>query len=366
MKITLRKRPISGGDRYSLQLDFSPNIQHPKTKRNVRFFTLGLYLHAKPKTTNERKENRDTLTLAESVKSQIYSMALQGDYSFLTGNNPGSDLLQYMESECKLRIGHTAATWVTGINSLKRYTGKSSIPFSSVDRAFLEQYKAYLLGRYAQNTAFSYLTVLRTTLNQAYRDGIIKEKITDKVKGLSPERMRRKYLTPEELTALYRTRCEHATLKAAFLFSVLTGLRFSDVSSLTWANVVSDAHGHTLHYKQEKTELQQYHPIPLQAFELLGEHPGTGAGKLLFPDLKRLVYSPHGYLQEWAVTAGIKKRVTFHMARHTYAVQHLSNGTRMEVLRDMMGHTDLKTTQIYGQIVDELRRKAAENVRIEA
>lgn len=365
MNIILRKRPISAGKRYSLQLDFSPPIPHPTKQMKVRFHTLGLYLVAKPQNTNERKENRETLTLAEAVKSRIYTMTLQGDYSFLTGNSPSSDLLQYMESECKLRTGHTNAKWITGINTLKRYTGKDIIPFTVIDRTFLEQYKAYLLEHYAQNTAFSYFTVLRTSLNQAYRDGIMKEKVTDKVKGLSPDRARRKYLTPQELTALYRTECEYPTLKVAFLFSVLTGLRFSDVSRLTRGNVVKDTLGYALHYKQEKTELQQYHPIPTQASELLDERLQEKDNMLLFPDLKHLVYSPHGYLQKWTVAAGIKKRVTFHMARHTYAVQHLSNGTRMEVLRDMLGHTDMKTTQIYGQIVDELRRNASENIKIE-
>ncbi|MCG8345637.1 MAG: hypothetical protein MI685_10850 [Chlorobiales bacterium] len=72
MNVKLRKRLISAGKRYSLQLDFSPPIPDPVKNKKVRFYTLGLYLHAKPKTSIERKENREKHALAESVKSRIY------------------------------------------------------------------------------------------------------------------------------------------------------------------------------------------------------------------------------------------------------------------------------------------------------
>ena len=366
MKISLRKRPISRGARYSLILDFSPPLKHPEENKRIRFHTLGLYLYNKPKNLLQRKENRETLALAESVKSRIYSMVIEGDLSFLAGAGKTADLLQYMESEQQNKGMKTAESWRTAAKALKNYAGET-IRFNDIDRAFMEGFKKHLLNRYSRNTAAHYCRISRIAINQAYREGHIKEKITDKVKGITPVKVQREYLTPAEVTALYRTPCAKSILKTAFLFSILTGLRFSDIERLKIDNIVKDDNGKAIYYRQKKTGKQQYHPIPEQAYEMIAEQlKNTDRQKAIFPNLRYTIYTPLKYLQKWAKEAGIKKHVTFHTARHTYAVQHLTNGTQMEVLRDMMGHTDMKTTQIYGQIVDELRRKAAENVRIEA
>lgn len=363
MKITLRKRPISKGVRYSLVLDFSPPLQHPTTGKNIRFHTLGLYLVSRPKSPNERKENRETLLLAESIRSRIYSQVLAGDLSFL-GGVPSTDLIEYMQSELLKRKPQTAQSWISTIKFLKDHAG-DSVALSAVDTDFLESFRARLLRTYAQNTASNYFSVIRAALNSAYRDGLIPEKVTEKVRGIPTSTAHRAYLTSDDVTALYRTHCEAPALKIAFLFSIVTGLRFSDVSHLKTDNIVAADEGKALHYRQQKTGKLQYHPISEQAYGILQQRFGSvGRNGLLFPGLKNLVYTPRDYLGKWVAAAGIRKHVTFHTARHTYAVLHLVNGTSMEVLRDMMGHTDLKTTQIYGQIVNEARRRASENVRI--
>lgn len=363
MKITLRKRPISNGARQSLLLDFSPPLQHPATDKNIRFHTLGLYLVTRPKTSNERKENRETLFLAESIRSRIYSRVLAGDLSFL-GGAPSTDLIEYMQTEQSKRKPQTAQSWASVIKYLKEYAG-GPVALSAVDKSFLESIRADLLHNYAQNTAAHYFSTIRAALNAAYRDGLIQEKVTEKVRGVATSTTHRAYLTSDEVTALYHAHCESPALKTAFLFSVVTGLRFSDIARLKDDNITATEEGKALHYRQQKTGKLQYHPISEQAYGILRQRfCSMDRNGLLFPGLKNLVYTPRNYLGTWVAAAGIRKHVTFHTARHTYAVLHLANGTSMEVLRDMMGHTDLKTTQIYGQIVNEARRRASENVRI--
>ena len=65
MKITLRKRPISRGAKYSLILDFSPPLKHLEKNKRIRFHTLGVYLYNKPKNLLQRKENRETELLSK-------------------------------------------------------------------------------------------------------------------------------------------------------------------------------------------------------------------------------------------------------------------------------------------------------------
>ena len=61
----------------------------------------------------------------------------------------------------------------------------------------------------------------------------------------------------------------------------------------------------------------------------------------------------NSYLKEIADICGIKKDLTFHMARHTFATMSLSKGVSMETVSKMLGHTNIKTTQIYARITNK-------------
>lgn len=67
-------------------------------------------------------------------------------------------------------------------------------------------------------------------------------------------------------------------------------------------------------------------------------------------------------LLKWVQAAGIKKKITFHCARHTFATLQLTVGTDLYTLSKLLGHTDIKTTQIYGQIIDEKKREAVNRI----
>ncbi|WP_245593073.1 tyrosine-type recombinase/integrase [Crocinitomix catalasitica] len=58
-------------------------------------------------------------------------------------------------------------------------------------------------------------------------------------------------------------------------------------------------------------------------------------------------------LQQWVMKAGISKTITFHCARHTYATLQLTQGTDIYTVSKLLGHRELKTTQIYAQIIDQ-------------
>ena len=102
-------------------------------------------------------------------------------------------------------------------------------------------------------------------------------------------------------------------MKDAFLFCVLTGLRWPDKAHLTWEEVKgNDADGWYLHFKQRKTKLYHVLPITPKAKELLGER--FESNPVIFSDLK---YSSKTSIElaRWAIAAGIAKRITFHSAK---------------------------------------------------
>ena len=103
-------------------------------------------------------------------------------------------------------------------------------------------------------------------------------------------------------------------------------------------------------------------PISEQAFSLLGERKEP-AGNVF----EGLTYSAYAnkHLYQWIGAAGITKDITFHCFRHTFATLQLFNGTDIYTVSKMLGHKDLKTTQVYAKIVDEAKRKAADNIKLD-
>jgi integrase len=186
--------------------------------------------------------------------------------------------------------------------------------------------------------------------------------LSAKIKGIQEQETRREFLTVEELNTLAVTPCEQDTMKRAALFSALTGLRHCDIQKMRWKEIQIDGNQARLNFTQQKTKGVEYMPISEQALQLCGE-----LGKpeqLVFEDLPdpSWISKP---LERWIKAAGITKKITFHCFRHTFATLQLSNGTDIYTVSKMLGHTNVKTTQIYAKVVDEKKNKAAQAIQLE-
>lgn len=91
-------------------------------------------------------------------------------------------------------------------------------------------------------------------------------------------------------------------------------------------------------------------PISEQAFGFLGERKEPT--DIVIEGLQYSAYQ-NKYLMQWLFDAGIKKKITFHCFRHIYATLQLSKGTDIYTVSKMLGHRELKTTQIYAKIIDQ-------------
>ena len=145
------------------------------------------------------------------------------------------------------------------------------------------------------------------------------------------------------------------TVRDMFLFCCYTGLAFADIEKLTKDDLVKDIKGNKwIKTKRKKTKVLSSIPllsIPEAIIDKYKEHPRVIEKKTLLP-----VYTnqrTNSYLKEIATACKIKKTLTTHLARHTFATTvTLSNGVPIESVSKMLGHTSLKTTQIYSQVLD--------------
>lgn len=131
---------------------------------------------------------------------------------------------------------------------------------------------------------------------------------------------------------------------------------------MVWAEVYDDATAPTLRFTQRKTGEHGVLPINIQARALLGER--SRDADRFFP---HLLYSSHQNmkLRQWTTAAGITRPITFHAFRHTFATLHLQTGTDIYTVSKLLGHQDLKTTQIYARIVNEQKRAAVDRLSLE-
>ena len=147
-------------------------------------------------------------------------------------------------------------------------------------------------------------------------------------------------------------------LKQAFLFSCFTGLRKSDILSLTWKEIIHDG-PRTLIYKRiQKTQRWLSLPLSGRAMQWLPQRETwMDADRKIFETMSNASLSTH--LKLWAERAGIcAKSISFHTARHTFATLELSLGADLYTVSKLLGHTNISTTQIYAKVVDKQKERA--------
>jgi integrase len=369
IKVHLRKKPISDG-RTSLYLDYYPAIPHPDTGKPTRREFLGLYLFNRPKTPADKEQNSETVALAETLRAKRQIEVQTGAYGFLSKKNLNTCFVAYCEQLAANRTGSNKDGWDSALYYLRNFTG-GRLNLSDLTPKKCRDFRAYMMNAESQrngeplaiNSTVSYFNKFKAALKQAYKDGLISTDLNAKVESIRPEETRREYLTLAELQTLAQTELPALpVLKQAALFSVLTGLRYSDIEALTWEQIRHDpANGYMIAFRQEKTEGVEYMPVSEQAVLLLGNRLGDSQ-----PVLPGLMYSAHWnkVLKQWVKSAGITKPITFHSFRHTYATLQLSLGTDIYTVSKMLGHRELKTTQIYAKIVDQSKRDAADKIKL--
>jgi integrase len=256
------------------------------------------------------------------------------------------------------------------VYELLKLFSSDTLLFSQIDNRTAEEFKLFLMtapcggsknGTISQNTAATYFSIFKAALKQAFIDGYLQVDLSAKIKGIQEQESRREYLTVEELNTLANTPCERDVLKRAALFSALTGLRHCDIQKLQWKEININGSNAQLHFTQQKTKGVEYMPISQQALALCGEP--RQPEQLVFENLPDPAWISKP-LKRWVEAANIKKKISFHCFRHTYATLQLSSGTDIYTVSKMLGHTNVKTTQIYAKVVDEKKNKAAQAIQL--
>ncbi len=355
--ITLRMKDLSDGSK-SLYLDIYRN-----GKRTYEY----LKMYIIPETNNNaRKQNQVTMDAANAIKSKRIIELTSSEAGI--ENREKVFLLDWMNTykENQAKRGKKDGPQIkVAIGILKTFAGERTT-MDQIDKTFCQGYIDYLLTEYrpkgkrvSNYTLKCYYRVLDGALNSAVRAEIIKVNPFTKIEKSDKIRLpesKRSYMTIEEVRALIATPMKHEEVKNAYLFSCFCGLRISDVIGLKWRDVFMDRGQYRLAVSMQKTKDPVYLPLSPEALKWMPERGDKTSGDPVF-DLPSQTYV-NVLLKDWAKAAGISKRFTFHTSRHTFATMMLTLGADLYTTSKLLGHADVKMTQVYAKIVNRKKDEA--------
>lgn len=310
---------------------------------------------------HDRLEEEDQFISSQILKN-IYFGKNSEQHSLI-------ELFKYHNEQIKAQIGQgysagTLERYETSFKHLKAYIKhhfkREDYQLNELNYAFITEFEFYLksVKRIGHNTTMKYLRNFKKIVLLALKNEWIDRDPFARYQ-MSLKEVKKDYLTKEELSALYEKEFTIERLEQVrdiFLFCCYTGLAYADVKKLSPENISKGLDGeYWIFVDRTKTGTSSNVPLLPVASEIMQKYesnPLTLNSGHLLPVISN--QKMNAYLKEMGELCGVTKCITFHMARHTFATTvTLSNGVAIETVSSMLGHKNLKTTQIYAKVVQE-------------
>jgi site-specific recombinase XerD len=273
-----------------------------------------------------------------------------------------TSFIEFVKDELEKRkyTKETHKTYITQTTKLQRF--KKNIHFSEINKGFINRYMDFMLTKLknSPNTANKSLSMLKTFVNWGIEEKLIKDNPFNLIK-ITKGKGKREYLSIDELNkleALYKKADLHRgqlNVLRYFLFACYTGLRYQDIVNLKFMHIrtryFNKQEIQFIDLKMHKTGLDVSIPIISKAHDLLPKK--YNISQKVFKVISNQKTNDH--LKEIVKKAKIDKNITFHCSRHTLATTGLEMGIPIEVVSKILGHTNIKMTEIYAKVNDSLK-----------
>lgn len=365
VNVTLRGRRSSDGRIWRFVLEFKTELGRQRT-------LLPLSAPAKMKgrrfTSIEKFQRDEALRLAsvERAKREIEYQA--GQIGVTSSVTLDRSFLEYMS-----RIGgnlskSTDVTYKRVAEYIASYAG-GDVKFRDISKPFLLKFVEALSRvngfggvKLTASTQALYLSKLKRALKLAHKSDLLSKDYSIYIDMPRAKHKGKEWLTLSEIRRLEEaTEGDSSVVRRGFFFSCFTGLRYSDVQALRWENVHTAEDGRMwVNIVVQKTQRPLSIPLMQEAVRWMGERPENGRSKVFpyFPTTTRV----NQWIKSSASLAGIKKSLSFHCARHTFGMYLANKGVNLVTIKELMGHSDIKTTQIYSRASEETKAQTIQEM----
>jgi len=323
-----------------------------------------------PKTPIERQQRKETKELAQKIrfekeqemKNDMLGYRLQSNMkktNFLTFFQNYIDKYQKKDKRMMAMALRRFVDFLSNPETPEYNMYKECIKPNQITKDMITDFTYYLQSRSHGEGAHAVYDRFKKVMKYAVEhDIMIKNPCAGIAIKVDTEQLKKDVLSTDEIQQLINTHYinESKEIRRAFIFCCYTGLRFCDVRDLTYKNV--DYSNMLLIFEQNKTKGHSANSgvvIPLN--EGLISIIGKGEKDDVIFDLPTHE-SCLKSLRRWVKRAGIEKHITWHCARHSFAVNVLNNGANIKTLSSLLGHSSLKHTEKYTRAVDRLKEQA--------
>lgn len=346
-------------------------VKHLRRKEN-----LNLYLISKPSTPIEREHNRRTLLLAKEIRQEREQELLENKSGYRLKKDRQIDFLDYFQAYIDKYTKKDIRMLRIAFNRFKDFLAatpeykkfENGIKPEQLDKDMMVAFTEYLQSRGVGEGPKSIYQRFKKVINSAVEHNVMEKnpckgvviKVDDKV-------LRKDVLSEEECLQLIATHYnnENPNIRRAFIMCLWSGLRFCDVKDLTFANV--DYSNKLLKFEQNKTKGHSANSgVVIQLndglMKLIGK-PSASQNKdsLIFPLPTYEACSRA--VKRWVKRAGIDKHISWHCARHSFAVNLLTKGdVNIKTISSLLGHSSLQHTEKYTRAIDRLKKEAIDSL----
>lgn len=351
------------GIQFSTKLDVKPELWDTKAGKatgkskeslevNNLLDELKGSLH---KVFHELKRN-DIQVTAEKVKNDFLGITIQHHTLlslFAKHNEDCFSLIGVSKTKATYQKYEVSRKHVQSF--LKTKYNLSDISLKEINHMFICDFEIYLMTtcKCGSNTTAKFMQFFKRIILIAKNNGWI---TTDPFANykIRLKRVDRGYLTQEEIGKIMKKSFPIKRLEQVrdiFIFSCFCGIAYIDVKKLRAENIRTSFDGNLwIMGKREKTDVSFNIPLLEIPQKILNKYKGTHPKNMILPVPSN--QKMNAYLKEIGDLCGIDKDLTFHLARHTFATLTLSKGVSIESVSKMLGHTNIRTTQIYAKITD--------------
>jgi integrase len=316
-----------------------------------------------PLTKDQRARNKELLELAHQIRNREETNLKTTYFGFPDPGRRRMNFIDYYREHLKNYTNKDIRLVKCSFDHFVKYVNKEVIIPPEIDENFIKGFKNYLEEKLNGDTPYNYFTKFKQLCKQATRDGLFPEDPAVNVSVSRSNGLKKEILTFDEIKRLSTTQCGNDEIKAAFLFCLNTGLRFVDVKSLLWQHI--DLPSNLLRKEQTKVRHSSkaayvYIDLNSNARAILENRKKGLRGDFIFklPSIESSLRT----LKRWTQKAGIVKNITWHSSRHSFATNLLYSNTDIVTVSRLLGHSDLKHTQKYTHLVDELKKRAVNSL----